>query len=321
MRQGLVIGKFMPVHEGHVALIRFAAEQCDQLIVSMSYTPQDPIDASLRLNWLKEIFTDEPGITVAMIADDFDRPELDLDTRTSIWAEAMRKAYPKIDVLVSSEDYGAPFAKYLNATHVIFDSLRTRVPISASKIRESPFQYWAFIPPVVRPYFVKKICFYGPESTGKSTMANKMAAKFNTVFVPEVARELIFSNEFSIEDIKRIGYAQNHRVKDKLREANKLLFCDTDIITTKIYSRHYLNAIPPELDELEKEFQYDHYFLFDIDVPWVADHLRDLGEQREVMLRQFRDALEQRNIPYQWVRGTYEEREQFLTNEIKKILG
>lgn len=321
MKQGLVIGKFMPVHEGHVALIRFAASQCDQLIVSMSYTPHDPIDPSLRLNWMKAIFAQEPQIAVAMIADDFDRPELDLDARTSIWADAMRKAYPKIDVLVSSEDYGAPFAKHLNAEHIIFDQQRVRVPVSASKIRENPFQNWAFIPAVVRPYFVKKICFYGPESTGKSTMAQKMADKFDTVFVPEVARELIFSNEFSSEDIKRIGYAQNQRVKDKLFEANKLLFCDTDIITTKIYSRHYLNEIPSELNDLEKEIQYDHYFLFDIDVPWVADHLRDLGEHREGMLRQFRDALEQRNITYQWVRGSYEEREQFLTKEIKKILS
>src|SRR5436853_130429 len=145
MKRGLVIGKFMPIHNGHIALINFAAAQCDELIVSMSFTPHDPINAELRFIWIQQIFQIQPNI----------------------------------------------------------------------------------IPDVVKPYFVKKVCFYGPESTGKSTLAEKMAKYYHTVFVPEVARELITSNDITIDDIIKIGQTQTNRVKDKASLANKIVFCDT----------------------------------------------------------------------------------------------
>ena len=60
-------------------------------------------------------------------------------------------------------------------------------------------------------------------------MAKHMAEIYNTEFVPEVAREMISSNDFLLEDIIRIGQEQTKRIKDKLKTANKLLFCDTDL--------------------------------------------------------------------------------------------
>jgi HTH-type transcriptional repressor of NAD biosynthesis genes len=321
MTRALVIGKFMPIHNGHVALIEFAAAQADEVIVSMSFTPNDPIDPELRFNWIKEIFKSRKNIIPCIIKDDFDDDSLPLAERTKAWAIAIRKAYPKIDVVVSSETYGDPFADNLNAKHISFDRDRTQVPVSASLIRVQPFQYWDFIPVVVRPYYVKKICFYGSESTGKSFMAQKMAQHYKTEFVPEVARELITSNEFTEADIVKIGYAQIDRINEKIKTANKILFCDTDTITTQVYSQHYLKTVPPVLFELEKQIQYDYYFLFDIDVPWVADHLRDLGSEREKMFLVFKEALDVRNIPYQLVIGDYQQREKFLREAVDKMLN
>lgn len=320
MKRGLVIGKFLPIHEGHVALIRFAAEHCDELIVSMSSTPHDAIDPVLRLSWIKAIFQDYTSIKPAMIVDDFDDESLPLPERTKVWADFIRRTYPAVDIVFSSEDYGEPFARHLGAEHKTFDAVRKYVPISATRIRQHPFQYWNYIPAVVKPYFVKKICFYGAESTGKSTMAKRMAELYNTEFVPEVAREIISSNVFTLEDIVTIGYAHAARIEEKTRIANKILFCDTDAITTQIYSQHYLGVVPEVLYELEKSVRYDAYFLFDIDVPWVADDLRDLGHQREVMFNIFKEALEVRNIPYIFVRGTYEEREALIRKEIDRLL-
>jgi HTH-type transcriptional repressor of NAD biosynthesis genes len=321
MTRGLVIGKFLPIHRGHIAMIEFALLHCDELIVSMSYTPTDAIDASLRFNWIKEIFKDQPRVLPRIIADDFDDEQLPLNERTRQWAVALRNVYPQIDVIISSEEYGASFAANMNATHISFDPNRRKIPVSASLIRQQPFKFWEYIPDQLKSYFVKKICFYGPESTGKSTMAKAMAEKYKTEFVPEVARELIQSNEFSLEDIIRIGRAQTERVKEKSKTANKILFCDTDLITTQIYSQHYLKQIPPELFELEKEINYDKYFLFDIDVEWVADGLRDLGDQRQHMLNTFRTELEKRKIPYTWVRGSYQERAQIIQHEIDLLLN
>jgi HTH-type transcriptional repressor of NAD biosynthesis genes len=166
---------------------------------------------------------------------------------------------------------------------------------------------------------VKLICFYGPESTGKSTMAKQMAAYYQTEFVPEVAREIVSSNDFSLNDIVRIAKAQNERVKEKMKTANRFLFCDTDLITTQIYCRHYLKTVPSILYEFEKEIKYDQYFLFDIDVPWVADGLRDLGTKRMEMFQTFEMELSNRKICYQLVTGTWGDREKAITKRLDML--
>lgn len=147
-------------------------------------------------------------------------------------------------------------------------------------------------------------------------MAKHFAKLYDTEFVPEVARELISSNDFTLDDIIRIGHAQTARVKEKLKTANKFLFCDTDLITTQIYSKKYLGVVPEIVFELEKEIHYDKYFLSDIDVPWVADGLRDLNNQREEMLKIFEDELVKRKIQFVRVKGNWKEREKIIKTEL-----
>ncbi|HZX74931.1 MAG TPA: ATP-binding protein [Cyclobacteriaceae bacterium] len=168
---------------------------------------------------------------------------------------------------------------------------------------------------------VKKVCFYGPESTGKSTMAKFMAELYHTVSVPEVSREFVSSNDFTIEDIIKIGHAQTGRILNAVQVANEIVFCDTDLITTQIYCRHYLKTVPPILLELEKRVSFDLYLLMDIDVPWVADGLRDLGERREEMFEVFKNELDARNISYKLVSGSWDERKKIVKKEIDHLLS
>lgn len=321
MIRGLVIGKFMPAHIGHVALIRFAASRCDELIVSMSSKQNDPIPGALRYSWLCTIFKDEPHIIIKSIVDDFDNENLDWPERTRIWADVIKKIYPPLDMLFSSEEYGYHFALSLGVRNVLFDQQRLKIPVSASMIRSNPMHYWDFIPDPVRPFFVKKICFYGPESTGKSIMAEHMAAKYKTSFVPEVAREFLKNNSFTTDQIVQIGMAHLERIQRKSTLANRILFVDTDAITTKIYSQYYLGKTPAILDHLEGQIHYAHYFLFDIDVPWVADGLRDLGHIRPEMFECFKSNLEQRFISYTLVKGTWKERESIIDNVLEDLLN
>lgn len=165
------------------------------------------------------------------------------------------------------------------------------------------------------------ICFYGPESTGKSTLARRMAQRYHTEYVPEVAKEIINSNTFTAEDIVRIGRAQTDRTLQKAAIANRVLFCDTDVITTAIYSEVYLGMAPKVLKDFEKEVTYDQYFLFDIDVPWVPDGLRDLGEKRAEMFDRFKRELERRKIPYILVAGSYEDRERKVIQVVDALLA
>ncbi|GAB3756967.1 AAA family ATPase [Spirosoma pomorum] len=162
---------------------------------------------------------------------------------------------------------------------------------------------------------IVKICLYGPESVGKTTMARQLAEEYQTIFVPEVSRDMVFTNDFSRDDIIRIGYAQTAAVQAAEQEANQILFCDTDLITTQIYSSVYLDEVPPVLFELEQQIQYDQYVLLNIDVPWIADGLRDLGGRRQEMMNRFRNELDQRSISYELVSGSFSER----IEQVRKI--
>ena len=168
---------------------------------------------------------------------------------------------------------------------------------------------------------MKKVCFFGPESTGKSFLAERLACAYDTEFVPEVAREVITSSKFTIEDIIRVGQMQTTRVKLREKTANKILICDTDLITTQIYSRQYLGVVPQELFELEKQIRYDLYFLFDIDVPWTPDGLRDLGHKRKEMYEIFRNELVKRRIAFIPVNGSFDQREALVKSEIDNLIG
>ncbi|POY34805.1 hypothetical protein C3K47_18375 [Solitalea longa] len=169
---------------------------------------------------------------------------------------------------------------------------------------------------------VKKICIYGPESTGKTTLAARLAEKFQTVYVHEVARDLISSNDFSVDDILKIGYAQTAAVLENAQLANRFLFCDTDLITTQIYSDYYLGFIPEELYELEKLVHYEAYFLTSVEVPWVADGLRDLGNSRQEMFERFKAELVKRNIPYFLISGSdFNARQQLVIDKLNELFG
>ncbi|RAJ94568.1 NadR type nicotinamide-nucleotide adenylyltransferase [Larkinella arboricola] len=168
---------------------------------------------------------------------------------------------------------------------------------------------------------IKLICLYGPESVGKTTLAKQLAAHYQTVFVHEVARDLITSNDLTLDDYVQIGHAQTEAVLKAVPQANRLLICDTDLITTALYSEIYLNDVPPVLAELEKAVPYDLYFLLNIDVPWVADGLRDLGHRREEIYGRFKTALENRNVPYVDVSGNWAERWATVTAEIDRLLS
>jgi HTH-type transcriptional repressor of NAD biosynthesis genes len=79
--------------------------------------------------------------------------------------------------------------------------------------------------------------------------------------------------------------------------------------------------VPPVLIELEKAIRYDLYCLMDIDVPWVADDLRDLGHQRKEMFDRFKAELDNRTIAYTLISGDYAHRENQIKLLIDRLLG
>src|SRR6478672_6746868 len=159
-----------------------------------------------------------------------------------------------------------------------------------------------------------KIAIYGPESTGKTTLASGLAAHFNTVWTPEFARDYLqqkFDDAGTIcqpEDIIPIAEGQTKSENEQLVKASQYLFCDTCLMQTRVYSEIYYNSINPLLEKASRKHKYDLFFLTDIDVPWEKDDLRDRPDDREAMFDTFRKALEENEKPFVVVSGTAEAR-------------
>ncbi len=155
---------------------------------------------------------------------------------------------------------------------------------------------------------IKKICLYGAESTGKTTLGKLLAEHYKTVFVPEMARVILGDRLCTAEDFPAIAYAQFGEVARQMLYANRVLICDTDLLITKVYEEHYFGNVHAEVIDLQQLEYYDLYLVCDTDIPWVADSQRVLGHLREEMKAKFVKELEEKNIKYHWIRGDYQTR-------------
>ena len=149
-----------------------------------------------------------------------------------------------------------------------------------------------------------KIALFGPESTGKTTLARQLAEYYKTEWVPEYAREYLQKkwdkNQqiCTVDDMLPIAYGQTKLENESTSIANKYLFCDTNLLVTKVFSEVYYNFCDPVLNQAAREHEYDLFFLTDIDVPWEKDDLRDGPDQRESVFAIFKQSLLDNNKPF-----------------------
>lgn len=156
-----------------------------------------------------------------------------------------------------------------------------------------------------------KIAIVGPESTGKSTITRQLADHYKTIWVPEYAREYCkdLKREYSLEDEVNIFYGQV-ALEKKMTHLLKcnLLFCDTTVLTVKIWCDHLFGATPkPVLSYLTEQI-YDYYLLMDVDLPWQDDELRDFPNLREHFMNIWHKELRTLNAQYELVSGLGQER-------------
>ncbi len=316
---GLVIGKFMPPHNGHLALIEFARQRCGNLVVLVGARPGEPIPGPLRLEWLKALADGNGRVRVDYTEDGLpDAPRPDRQV-SKAWAEYLMKRYPDADVIFSSEGYGAYLAEYMGILHVPFDPGRKAHGISGTAIRQDPLKHWDHLPPPVRAHYVKKVCVYGPESTGKTVLTEHLARRFNTAFVPEMARELFIDRMPAHEgEMRMIAEAHAREIVRRAPLANRVLFVDTDHLTTRIYWQDLFGRSPEFGGWISDANRYDLYLLLDIDVPWVADPLRESQHRRAEHMERFRRELDRAGAEYVLINGSWEERRLRAEAEVLK---
>lgn len=157
---------------------------------------------------------------------------------------------------------------------------------------------------------VKKIAITGPESTGKSNLAKQLAEHFQTVFVPEFARDYInnLSRPYNQDDILHIAKNQLSDEKKTIVNANRFLLCDTELIVTKIWSLHKYNHCHPWILEQIKKNSYGLYLLCDIDLPWEFDDQREHPDLRQFFFNWYKKELEHYGFPYRIVSGEGDQR-------------
>ncbi len=168
-----------------------------------------------------------------------------------------------------------------------------------------------------------KIAVVGPESTGKSTMSAYLADHYQTVWVPEYAREYCekLTAPCTWGDEVNMFYGQLQLEEKLMPQANKLLICDTTFITVKIWSDYTFGQSPQEvLDELPKH-PYNLYLLLNIDLPWEEDPLRDFPHMREHFMEVWHRELQSLNASYAVISGTGPERYANAVAAIDRFLG
>jgi HTH-type transcriptional repressor of NAD biosynthesis genes len=159
MKTGLVIGKFMPLHIGHIALIDFALEHCDELFVVVSASDDEPIAGSQRLEWMEQVYKNNSKVKPILLNyDEAVSPDTSAsaDGVSRLWANYLQVKLPPIDVIFASEPYGAYMCRFLNCESVIFSEPRKMVPVSATQLLNNPAVYEAFLPDVVKAYYSKQ---------------------------------------------------------------------------------------------------------------------------------------------------------------------
>ncbi len=132
---------------------------------------------------------------------------------------------------------------------------------------------------------IRRVRLLGGESTGKSTLADLLARRFETAWVLEWGRPYSDPKDHSGElwttaDFIEIATRQNQLEDLTARRADRILVCDTDAMTTGIWHVEYLGRRDPAVDRLGADRRYDLSLLLEPDIPWRQDGMRDSDRAR-----------------------------------------
>jgi NadR type nicotinamide-nucleotide adenylyltransferase len=319
--RGLVLGKFLPYHTGHAHLIREARSRVDELTVLVCSIRREPIAGALRYRWVRDA---HPDCRVVHVAEEVPQAPDEHEAFWTVWKELIGRHAGAVDVVFTSESYGDELARHLGARHVCVDPARSTVPISGTALREDPMANWRYLPREVRPYFARRVALLGAESTGKSTLSDKLARHFDTVWVPEYGRpycEIIRpALELDLGDLEAIAWGQATWEDEYAAQANRVLVCDTELHTTATWCDMLLGARPPWLDAAARARHYDLVMLLTPEVPWHDDGTRVLRDRRIEHTDLLRRELDAARREYHVLAGSYHEREEQAIALVERVI-
>jgi HTH-type transcriptional repressor of NAD biosynthesis genes len=320
MTRGLVLGKFLPYHSGHAHLIRTARAAVDELVVLVCSIKREPIPGAVRFAWVRDA---HPDCRVVHVAEEVPQAPEDDPDFWPIWTDLIARHAGRVDRVFTSEAYGDELARRLGAQHICVDPDRRSVPVSATDVRCAPLRHWEYIPAPVRPYYARRVALLGTESTGKTTIAERLAERFDTVWVREYGREYCETRpalSLTLVDFEAIAWAQATLEDEAALDANRILICDTELHTTATWSDLVVGTRPAWLTDAARARRYDLVLLFDHDLPWIDDGTRVLSNRRPEHTQRLREELEAAGRPYTFLSGSYASREREAVRLISALL-
>jgi NadR type nicotinamide-nucleotide adenylyltransferase len=171
-----------------------------------------------------------------------------------------------------------------------------------------------------------RVCVTGPESTGKTTLARRLAEWVNTEWVPEasrvyaerVRRDLLWSDVVPIAK-EHVALAEAGEAMARAGGSRSIIL-DTDLVSTVVYSRHYYAGVPRWVTHEERRRRADLYLLCHVDVPWVPDGIRDRPVERGEMFGRFERALRRRQADRVVISGDWNRRWDLARSAVASLL-
>ena len=320
---GFIGGRFLPFHRGHIFAIIEASNHVENLYVVLSSSEKKdsevcladglkPMPAEVRLSWIGEAISKLENIHILHIRDDTWGESDHWDAGTRAVKDAIGRTITH--VFSSEHVYDELFDKYYpEAEHVVIDARRTTVTArSAGEIRRNLYDYWSLLPHTVQSFFVKRIAFVGTESTGKTTLAEKLGKFYNTAYVHEVGRDytLRYSDQLTVKHFDELAMEHFLLTEKKALSCNRVLLVDSEAVVTQYYLEMYFGERSALIDEIIARQEFDLWLYLEPDLEWIDDGVRFAGdpEVREKNNKYLKEMLAGYGIEFVSISGDYNNR-------------
>lgn len=317
---GMVLGKFLPPHLGHLYLCDFARNYVDELTIVVGTLSTEPISGEIRYEWMRSLY---PNYNVVHLDVDLPQDPSETVDFWDLWRTELNRVLPHApDFVFASENYGHRLAQELGARFIPVDPDRSIKKVSGTAIRADPFQHWDLMPDCVKQWYALRVCVFGPESTGKSTLTLNLATHFDTIAIPEYARTYLEAQggDISFADIPNIARGQMASEDALIGSCNRIVFKDTDLLETLVWSKFLYKECPAWIKHEAKVRRADLYLLTDVDVPWVEDVVRYLPESRRSFFDSCKETLESIDANYVVVSGDWASRFEIAVKTVEALI-
>jgi NadR type nicotinamide-nucleotide adenylyltransferase len=165
---------------------------------------------------------------------------------------------------------------------------------------------------------ILKVAIVGPESTGKTVLAESLADHFNTKWVPEYARDYLnmINRPYTRDDLETIALEQINMEERFAKMVKDVLICDTTLLVIKIWSEFKYGNCPAWISDEVISRYYNLHLLTYIDVPWEEDPQREHPHKRQFLYDLYLRELEKLGSVFIEIKGSQKER---LNRSIEQI--